>query len=197
MSLCSDPWCTITLNSINLDFASLLLHPWLWVSGLLDLLPCTRYLEAVLASILGLIGCLWVMHTESHLSNVHLTCDVHYLYIIQSLDHHTWSLVLNPVCFALSTCSTLSTLVSPLIGLSSKPPKPTRELSEVASLNLSKSEQSCRLSLFNLVKCLITLRWQYQSCRAFLKLSKKYLFTIFGWISCELRLKQVIVVLLC
>jgi hypothetical protein len=37
--------------------------------------------------------------------------------------------VLNPVSFALSTCSTLSTLVSPLIGLSSKPPKPRRELS--------------------------------------------------------------------
>jgi hypothetical protein len=36
---------------------------------------------------------------------------------------------LNPVSFALSTCSTLSTLVCPLIGLSSKPPKPTRELS--------------------------------------------------------------------
>jgi hypothetical protein len=37
--------------------------------------------------------------------------------------------VLNPVSFALSTYSTFSTLVSPLIGLSSKPPKPTRELS--------------------------------------------------------------------
>jgi hypothetical protein len=31
--------------------------PSLWVPGLLDLLPCTRYLEALLASILGLIGC--------------------------------------------------------------------------------------------------------------------------------------------
>jgi hypothetical protein len=41
--------------------------------------------------------------------------------------------VLNPVSFALSTYSTLSTLVSPLIGLSSKPPKPTRELSIVYS----------------------------------------------------------------
>jgi hypothetical protein len=50
------------------------------------------------------------------------------------LDHHTCSLVLNPVSFALSTCSTLSTLVSPLIGLSSKPPKPRRELS-VSILN--------------------------------------------------------------
>jgi hypothetical protein len=59
MSLCSDPLCTITLlNLINLDFASLLLHPWLWVPGLLDLLLCTRYLEALLDSILGLIGCL-------------------------------------------------------------------------------------------------------------------------------------------
>jgi hypothetical protein len=37
--------------------------------------------------------------------------------------------VLNPVSFALSTYATLSTHVSPLIGLSSKPPKPTRELS--------------------------------------------------------------------
>jgi hypothetical protein len=37
---------------------------------------------------------------------------------------------LNPVSFALSTWSTLSTLVSPLIGLSSKPPKPRRELSK-------------------------------------------------------------------
>jgi hypothetical protein len=32
--------------------------------------------------------------------------------------------VLNPVSFALSTCSTLSTLVSPLIGLSSKHKNP-------------------------------------------------------------------------
>jgi hypothetical protein len=32
--------------------------------------------------------------------------------------------VLNPVTFALSTCSTLSTLVSPLIGLSSKHQNP-------------------------------------------------------------------------
>jgi hypothetical protein len=37
--------------------------------------------------------------------------------------------MLNPVSFALSTCSTLSTHVSPLIGLSSKPPKSTKELS--------------------------------------------------------------------
>jgi hypothetical protein len=36
--------------------------------------------------------------------------------------------MLNPVSFAFSTCSTLSKRVSPLIGLSSKPPKPTREL---------------------------------------------------------------------
>ena len=36
--------------------------------------------------------------------------------------------MLNPDSFALSTFSTLSTRVSPLIGLSSKPPKPTREL---------------------------------------------------------------------
>jgi hypothetical protein len=40
------------------------------------------------------------------------------------LDHHTCLLVLNPVSFALSTCSTLSTLVSPLIGLSSKHQNP-------------------------------------------------------------------------
>jgi hypothetical protein len=31
---------------------------------------------------------------------------------------------LNPISFALSTCSTLSTLVSPLIGLSSKHQNP-------------------------------------------------------------------------
>jgi hypothetical protein len=43
---------------------------------------------------------------------------------------------LNPVSFALSTCSTLSTLVSPLIGLSSKPPKPTRELSREMAKNM-------------------------------------------------------------
>jgi hypothetical protein len=36
---------------------------------------------------------------------------------------------MNPVSFALNTYSTLSTHVSPLIGLSSKPTKPTRELS--------------------------------------------------------------------
>jgi hypothetical protein len=38
---------------------------------------------------------------------------------------------LNPVSFPFSTCSTLSKRVSPLIGLSSKPPKPTRELSVI------------------------------------------------------------------
>jgi hypothetical protein len=37
--------------------------------------------------------------------------------------------VLNPISFALSTYSTLSTHVSPLIGFSSKPPKLIRELS--------------------------------------------------------------------
>jgi hypothetical protein len=48
----------------------------------------------------------------------------------QLLDHYTWLLVLNHVSFVVSTCSTLSyTYVSMLIGLSSKPPKPTRELS--------------------------------------------------------------------
>jgi hypothetical protein len=57
---------------------------------------------------------------ESHLCNVHLTCDVHYVSVIQFLDHHICSLVLNPIGFTLSTCSTLSTLVSPLIELSSK-----------------------------------------------------------------------------
>jgi hypothetical protein len=57
---------------------------------------------------------------EYHFCNVHLTCDVHHVSIIQFLDHHICSLVLNPVRFTLSTCSTLSTLVSPLIELSSK-----------------------------------------------------------------------------
>jgi hypothetical protein len=42
--------------------------------------------------------------------------------------------MLNPVSFALSTYSTLSTPISPLIGLSSKPPKPTREISTVRDL---------------------------------------------------------------
>jgi hypothetical protein len=41
------------------------------------------------------------------------------------LDHHTCSLVLNSVSFALSTCSTLSILViSPLYELSSKHQNP-------------------------------------------------------------------------
>jgi hypothetical protein len=88
--------------------------------SLLDLLPCTWYLEALLASVLGLISCLRATHPSLTLCNVHLTCDVHYVSIIQFLDHHTCSLVLNPVDFTLSTCSTLSTLVSPLIELSSK-----------------------------------------------------------------------------
>jgi hypothetical protein len=57
---------------------------------------------------------------EYHFCNIHLTCDVHHVSIIQFLDHHICSLVLNPVRFTLSTCSTLSTLVSPLIELSSK-----------------------------------------------------------------------------
>jgi hypothetical protein len=88
--------------------------------SLLDLLPCTWYLEASLASVLGLISCLRATHPSLTLCNVHLTCDVHYVSIIQFLDHHTCSLVLNPVDFTLSTCSTLSILVSPLIELSSK-----------------------------------------------------------------------------
>jgi hypothetical protein len=57
---------------------------------------------------------------EFHFCNVHVTCDVHYVSIIQFLGHPICSLVLNPVRFTLSTCSTLSTLVSPLIELSSK-----------------------------------------------------------------------------
>jgi hypothetical protein len=88
--------------------------------SLLDLLPCTWYLEALLASVLGLISCLRATHPSLTLCNVHLTCDVHYVSIIQFLDHHICSLALNPVGFTLSTCSTLSTLVSPLIELSSK-----------------------------------------------------------------------------
>ena len=88
--------------------------------SLLYLLPCTWYLEALLASILGLISCLRATYPSLTLCNVHLTCDVHYVSIIQFLDHHICSLVLNPVGFTLSTCSTLSTLVSPLIELSSK-----------------------------------------------------------------------------
>jgi hypothetical protein len=47
---------------------------------------------------------------------------------------------LNPVSFALSSCSTLSTPVSPLIGLTSKPPKPTRELSDVLTQDAEKKE---------------------------------------------------------
>jgi hypothetical protein len=38
--------------------------------GLLDLLSCTCYLEALLASILNLISCLQDMHIESHLNNI-------------------------------------------------------------------------------------------------------------------------------
>ena len=120
MSLCSDPWCTITLNSTNLDFTSVLLHPWLWVPqppwpSPVHLVPrsssCLRpWLDQLSPS----------YAPESHFCNVHLTCDVHYVSIIQFLDHHICSLVLNPVGFTLSTCSTLSTLVSPLIELSSK-----------------------------------------------------------------------------
>jgi hypothetical protein len=37
--------------------------------------------------------------------------------------------MLNHISFALNTCSTLNTHISPLIVLSSKPPKHTRELS--------------------------------------------------------------------
>jgi hypothetical protein len=57
------------------------------------------------------------------------TYDVHKRGQLSLLDHHTRSHMLNHIGFALSTCSTLSILVRPLIMLASKPPKPTRELS--------------------------------------------------------------------
>jgi hypothetical protein len=70
MFLSRDPRRTISLlNSINLDFASLL-HLGFRFLGLHDLLPCTRYLKALLASILGLISCLQDIHTKFHISNV-------------------------------------------------------------------------------------------------------------------------------
>jgi hypothetical protein len=106
--------------------------------SLLDLLPCTWYLEALLASVLGLISCLRATHPSLTLCNVHLTCDVHYVSIIQFLDHHICSLVLNLVDFTLSTCSTLSTLVSPLIELSSK------------HQNSQESFQCCNVQLYYL-----------------------------------------------
>jgi hypothetical protein len=39
------------------------------------------------------------------------------------------TLALNSTSFTLRTCTTLNTHVNPLIGLSTKPPKPTREIS--------------------------------------------------------------------
>jgi hypothetical protein len=38
--------------------------------GLLDLLTCIRYLEALLATILGFTSCLQDMHTKFHISNI-------------------------------------------------------------------------------------------------------------------------------
>jgi hypothetical protein len=52
------------------------------------------------------------------------------------------------------------------------------------------------LARFDLANCWIMLCWQYQSCREFPKISKKYLFTILGLIFEELWLKQAPVVLL-
>jgi hypothetical protein len=49
------------------------------------------------------------------------------------LDHHTCSLVLNPVSFTLSTCSTLGTLVSPLIEFSSKHQNPQESFQKATS----------------------------------------------------------------
>jgi hypothetical protein len=46
--------------------------------------------------------------------------------------------VLNPVSCALSTCSTLSTLVSPLIGLSSKHQNP-QESFQLYRFNTNRS----------------------------------------------------------
>jgi hypothetical protein len=63
------------------------------------------------------------------------------------LDHHTCSLVLNPVSFALSTCSTLSTLVSPLIGLSSKHQNPQGSFQLVYPQNEETHEDHLRLVL--------------------------------------------------
>jgi hypothetical protein len=55
MSLDSDSRCTTALlNSINLDLASIL-RPGFGFLRLLDLLSCTRYIEALLVFILGLI----------------------------------------------------------------------------------------------------------------------------------------------
>jgi hypothetical protein len=119
MSLCSDPWCTITLlNSINLDFTSLLLHPlalgsWSpWPSPVHSVPRSSSCLHPWLDRL-----CLSYAHQVS-LKQCSLSID-------KSVfgPSHLFTCV-NPVSFALSTCSTLSTLVSPLIGLSSKHQNP-------------------------------------------------------------------------
>jgi hypothetical protein len=61
--------------------------------------------------------------------------------------------VLNFACFALSTCPTLNTYVSLVIGTSSKPPKPIREISEMETLGRLKAVNSdsklkLKISLF-------------------------------------------------
>jgi hypothetical protein len=130
MSLCNDPWCTITLlNSINLDFASLLLHPWLWVSR--SLWPSPVH------SVPRSSSCLypWLGQlSPSYAHRVSLKQCPSYFWCPLSIDipifepSHLFNCV-EPCKLCIKHYSTLSTFVSPLIGLSSKPPKLIRELS--------------------------------------------------------------------
>ena len=65
--------CIMTfLSAINIDLLQgpLLLHGLRYLI-LLDLLPCSWYLEVLLAFLLSSISCLQVMHIDSHLVNVH------------------------------------------------------------------------------------------------------------------------------
>jgi hypothetical protein len=60
------------------------------------------------------------------------------------VDHHTCLHVLNLLVFSLRTCPTHNTLIRPLIVLSSKTPKPIRDLSifEYVSMSTTKSNNS-------------------------------------------------------
>jgi hypothetical protein len=87
-------------------------------------------------------------HRLSHnqCSSFILTCDVHKHGQLNLLDPHTWSHMLNPISFAISTYSTLNALVRLLIVLASKPSRPTREISLILLHTLHERKHCCIIS---------------------------------------------------
>jgi hypothetical protein len=127
---------TALLSFTNLDFLQAIFFTLVFrYLGLLDLL-----LEVLLAFVPSSIGRLQVMHIEFHVVIDHpstllvMSIDHSHLKFSTCVDHHICVHVLNFLVFSLSTYSILNTLVIPLIVVSSKTPKPTRELSTMPTI---------------------------------------------------------------